>query len=107
MPKTNEIHVPHPKDQTFDALMRSLPTIKGMTIKAADPATGHIDASTGVSWKSWGEKVRIDVVEQGPANSAVRVSSGNKAQLVSWGKNDTNLAQIEAALRASLGSPPA
>ncbi|MDQ4095021.1 MAG: hypothetical protein M3174_02290 [Actinomycetota bacterium] len=103
MPKRQEFRVGHPKDRTFDALMRSLPTIKGMTVKAADPAGGHIEASTGVSWKSWGEKIRIDVIEEGDA-SRVSVSSGNKAQLVSWGKNDANLEQIEAALRATLGS---
>ena len=102
MPKRQEFHVPHPKARTFDGLIRALPTIKGMSIKGADPASGHIDASTGVSWKSWGEKIRIDVVEQDDG-SAVRVSSGNKAQLVSWGKNDTNLANIEAALFRTLG----
>ena len=104
MPKRQEFHVPHPKDSTFDALMRSLPGIKGMTVKASDPTSGHIEASTGVTWKSWGEKIRIDVTDQA-GGSVVSVSSGNKAQLVSWGKNDTNLAQIEAAVRSALGSP--
>ena len=94
--------MPHPKDRTFDALVRSLPTVKGMKIKAADPASGHIEASTGISWRSWGEKVRVDVVESGNG-SLVRVSSGNKAQLVSWGKNEENLEKIQGALHDALG----
>ncbi|MDQ4144444.1 MAG: hypothetical protein M3198_11995 [Actinomycetota bacterium] len=104
MAKTQEFQVPHPKDRTFDALVSSLPAIK-MTIKAVDPASGHIDASTGVSWKSWGERIRIDVSEQGDG-SVVRVSSGNKAQLISWGKNDSNLQDIQNALYQALGPGP-
>ena len=106
MPKKQVIEVPHPKPQTFDALLRALPSI-GMKIKEADPATGHIDASTGISLASWGEKIRVDVTD-GANGSLVNVSSGNKAQLISWGKNNKNIDQIEQALHQALGpgGPP-
>ena len=104
MPKRQEFHVDHPKDQTFDALVQALPTLKGVKVKSADPTSGHIEAATGVSIRSWGEKLRLDVVEAGDG-SVVQVSSGNKAQLVSWGKNTENIAKIEEALRRTLGTP--
>ena len=105
MPKRQEFHVPHPRDRTFEALVRALPTVKGMKVKATDPASGHIEASTGISLRSWGEKIRIDVAEAADG-SVVRLSSGNKAQLTSWGKNQENLGSIEAALHRTLESPP-
>ena len=103
MPRRQEFRVPHSKDQTFNAVLQALPTVKGMKVKSSEPATGHIEASTGMSLRSWGEKVRIDVVEEGDG-SVVQLSSGNKAQLTSWGKNDENLRNIETAVRRSLGS---
>jgi hypothetical protein len=100
MPKRQEFHVPYPKNQTFDALTRALPEAK-MKIKAADPANGHIDASTGMSFRSWGEKIQIDVADA-QGGSVVQVSSGNKAQLTSWGKNNENITNIQTALRRHL-----
>jgi len=103
MPKVQEFHVPYPRNLTFDALTRALPEAK-MKLKSADPASGHIEASTGMSIRSWGEKVRIDVADA-QGGSVVRVSSGNKAQLVSWGKNNENITNIQAALRRHLEGP--
>jgi glycerate kinase len=100
MPKTQEFHVPYPRSQTFDALTRALPEAR-MKIKVADPANGHIDAATGMSFRSWGEKIQIDVAEA-EGGSIVYVSSGNKAQLTSWGKNNENIENIQSALRRHL-----
>ncbi len=101
MPKRQEFHVPHPKDETFEALVQVLPTVKGMKVKGADPASGQIDASAGLSIWSWGERIRIGVTDAA-GGSVVSISSGNKAQLVSWGKNKRNIAEIEAALHRRL-----
>lgn len=103
MPKRHEIQLSQPKAQVFDALTRSLQTLDGMKVKSADPSTGHVEASTQITFRSWGEKIRIDVLDSG-SGSTVQISSGNKAQLTSWGKNDENIANIERALHSALHS---
>ena len=87
----------------FDALAKALPECK-MKIKSSDAASGHIDAVTGVSFQSWGEKITIDLAEAGPGKSTATISSGNRAQLVSWGKNKKNIDKIVERTNAHLTS---
>ena len=91
--------------EVFQAAQQTLPTIKKMKIKSADPATGRIEASSGMSMASWGENVIIEVWEHAPGWSGVRVTSGVKAQLADWGKNKKNIAKVFDALSAALGTP--
>lgn len=89
--------------EVFDAMIQALGESK-MKVKSSDAASGHIEAVTGVSLASWGEKIRIDLAEAGPDKTTATISSGNRAQLVSWGKNKRNLDKIVAATNARLGA---
>ena len=68
-----------------------------MKVTGQDPATGHIEASTGMSLVSWGEKIHIDLQETDPGKTTALVSSDNKAQLVAGAKNKRNLDGILSA----------
>lgn len=91
------------RQEVFDAMIQALQESK-MKLKSSDAESGHIEAVTGVSLSSWGEKIRIDLAEAGPGKTTATISSGNRAQLVSWGKNKRNLDKIVAATNAHLGS---
>lgn len=91
------------RDDVFDAMMSALPSA-GMKIKSSDRAAGYIEASTGMSLASWGEKIRIELDERGEGQTTASISSGNKAQLVSWGKNKRNVDKIVTATSEALAA---
>ena len=88
--------------EVFEAMVRALPEAR-MKLKSSDAATHHIEATTGMSLASWGENIRIDLSEAAPGRTRATISSANKAQLVSWGKNKKNLDKIVEKTRAQLG----
>jgi hypothetical protein len=98
-----EVEFEKSQAEVFAALVEALPECK-MKVKSTDAATGHIEATTGVSLSSWGEKIQIDLTEAVPGKTTMTISSGNKAQLVSWGKNKRNLTKIVERTNAHLGS---
>ena len=96
-----EVEFDKPQAEVFAALVEALPECK-MKVKSTDAATGHIEATTGMSLASWGEKIQIDLTEIAPGTTKATISSGNKAQLVSWGKNKKNLEKIVERTNAHL-----
>jgi hypothetical protein len=98
-----EVTFARPRADVFDAVVRALEELK-MKIKSSDAATGHIEAVTRMSLASWGEKIHIDLVESEPGKTKATMSSANRAQLVSWGKNKRNLDEIVEATKARLGA---
>jgi nitrate reductase NapAB chaperone NapD len=102
--KEGQAEFSHPKAKVFAAVLEAIPTVKGMKVKSSDEASGQILAATGVSFKSWGEKVPIAVSESGPGKSIVSVTSQSKMALVDWGKNKQNLERILAATDRILSS---
>jgi hypothetical protein len=92
--------------EVFQAAVNVLPTVKKMTLKNVDPASGRIIISSGISLASWGEEILVQVWEPAPGQAAVRVSSQVKAQLVDWGKNRKNVAAVFDALSRALGVEP-
>ena len=92
-----------PKTVVFDAAQRAIPTIKGMSVRSADPASGRIAASKGVSLRSWGENVSVVVEDDGPDRSRVKVESRLKAQLMDWGANKQNVESVLNAIALQLG----
>jgi uncharacterized protein YjbJ (UPF0337 family) len=103
MKSDTEVEFEGSRDRVFAAIVDALGDAK-MKVKSSDAAAGHIEAVTGMSFQSWGEKIVIDVAEAGPGRAKATISSGNRAQLVSWGKNQKNLDKIVAGTNARLGS---
>ena len=93
-----------PRAQAFDRIVQALQQMPKMRVGSTDPATGHIEGGTKVSWKSWGEKILIDVTEPSPGQTSVTVRSQLKAQLVDWGANKQNLGKVFEAVEQALGT---
>ena len=102
--KQGESTYPRGKDEVFDALIRAIEKVKGMKVKSSDKVTGQVVVKTSVSLASWGETVNLEVVEAGPQQATVRVSSKVKAQLVDWGKNQKNIDRIFAAMSEEMNA---
>jgi hypothetical protein len=102
------VSLPVPYQQAFDATAASLPAAK-MTLRSADPQTGVIVASTGMSLTSWGEDVTIRLAASDDgASTNLWMESKMKFGLVNWGKHDQNFNNVVAAVQRALhGGGPA
>ena len=97
---------PGPADRVFAATCQALVSL-GMTITAADPTSGTIQASSGMTMFSWGENLELRVVPVSAEATAVSVGSGLKFGLVDWGKNRKNIERIHATIGMALANPAA
>jgi len=68
----------------------------GAKIEKVDDKPGIIEASTGISWKSWGEKILIQLAKQGDDKIEVQIHSRPrwKRTIVDYGKGRENLDKI-------------
>lgn len=98
------VEFPNSRAEVFEAMVRALPECN-MKLKGSDAATGHIEAVTSMNLASWGEKIKIDLAETDDGKTEARITSGNRAQLVTWGRNKKNLDKIIERTNAQLGSP--
>jgi hypothetical protein len=101
-----EVEFDSPRVEVFQAMLDALPECN-MKLKASDAESGHIEAVTSMNMMSWGEKIRIDLAEAAPGRTKATISSGNRAQLVTWGRNKKNLDKLVERTSAHLGSAPA
>lgn len=90
---------PYARDDVFDALLKVIPTVKGMKVDKHDRTAGFISAKAGVSLRSWGENVPISVMEASPGYTRVSITSTPKTGLLGGGafdlgKNRGNIEKI-------------
>jgi hypothetical protein len=90
-------------ESVFDSTVQAM-VASGFRVKSADPGTGKIVASAGISMMSYGETI-IAVVIQQPNGVAVDVSS-SAVGLTDWGKSKENIGKIFMALDSLLVHPP-
>ncbi len=76
----------------FDICLKALEQLR-MHVDYKNRQEGIIEASTGASIWSWGEKIIIEIIPRNNG-SLVRVNSEATAQLFSWGKDSSNERQI-------------
>ena len=88
--------------EVYETAINVLPTLPKTKVKSADQSNGRIIAKKGMSLRSWGEEVVVEVWEVSPKMAGVRVTSRVNAQLMDWGKNKQNVAEILDALAAAL-----
>ena len=98
-----EVEFDRPRAEVFEAMVEALPECN-MKLKSSDAGSGHIEAVTSMNMMSWGEKIRIDLAESGPGKTTATITSGNRAQLITWGRNDKNLAKLVERANAHLAS---
>ena len=93
---------------TYDGVFRAVcdaARLQGMTIGAADPASGHIQLSTGMTMMTWGENLGV-TVRPTPSGVEVTITSSLKFGLVDWGKNGENIGNLFHRI-ATLANAPA
>lgn len=69
-----EIQVSLPPEVALDACVRVLKQISKAKVLATDASTGICTAQTGVTWRSFGERITTKVYAEGPG-SRIRISS--------------------------------
>jgi hypothetical protein len=96
---------PQPRDRVYEAVAAAIEGTPKLKVRSADPVRGHLDVSKSVSWKSWGERITVDLSESTPGQTRMRVRSAVRAQLVDWGVNRQNVEAIIEATTQQLGAP--
>jgi hypothetical protein len=121
---SGEAEFPFDKRTVFDALLRAIPRVDGMSVHTSDSLSGRITAKTGMSLMSWGENIPITVSEPSPSRTVVRIASTAKTGIstsgfmdddgffatgdLTSGKHQKNVEKIFSELSAELStvSPP-
>jgi len=85
----------------FDTILQIVDKLE-LYKEKVNKQNGQIIVSTGVSLWSWGERIIIQITEEGP-KTRVTVSSTPKAQLFDWGKSQKNEKAIVKKLSTLLG----
>lgn len=80
-------------NSVFNACKKALNQLE-MTLEYNDKDSGRISASTSTSIFSWGETIDILIISQTVTSTVVKVTSSSNAQLIDWGKNETNETNI-------------
>lgn len=97
-----ESEFPFAKEAVFKAMLKTIPTVKGMKIDNADNLQGRIVVKAGVSLMSWGENIPILLSEISEHRTKVKITSTPKTGVLfggafDLGKNKNNIEQILAA----------
>jgi hypothetical protein len=81
---------------TVDALDH----LRNCRIRLKDEEGGLIEAEMGMSWKTWGEKIRIRIMPVEGERSSVKIESRPlfKHSLVDYGKAHENIKRIVASI---------
>ena len=89
----------------YRAALGAIPTIPKMRVKSADQGSGRIIAKKGMTMRSWGEEIVVDVWEISPGKAGVRVNSRDKVELIDWRQNEQNVALILDVIAGALKTP--
>lgn len=102
--ETSEITYPHNTTIVFQSLIKAIPRIQGMKILRHDIASGRITVSVGISWKSWGESITLQLTDVDDGKSIIKFLSASDFALIDWGKNKDNIYKITNALHQELNT---
>jgi hypothetical protein len=94
-----ECEFPVAKEKVFNAMLKAIPTIKGMKIEKADKLLGRITVKAGVSLFSWGENIPVQLTEISENKTKVQITSSPKTGIMfggafDMGKNKKNIENI-------------
>ena len=97
-----ESEFPFNKETVFNAMVKAIPTVKGMKIETADKLQSRIVVKAGVSLMSWGENIPIQLSSISENLTKVKITSTPKTGVMfggafDLGKNRKNIEQILSA----------
>jgi hypothetical protein len=88
LPNYREFNYNYSYDKMFNLSTDSIKE-SGFSIKEVDRVNGLIIAKSGLTWKSYGEKIRVYFKDTG---EGTQIKMTSKAyQLFDWGKNEDNI----------------
>lgn len=104
-----ESEFPFNKETVFNAMVKAIPTVKGMKIDTADKLQSRIVVKAGVSLMSWGENIPIQLSEISNNLTKVKITSTPKTGVMfggafDLGKNRKNIELILSATSRVLSS---
>src|SRR5262245_44492135 len=109
MATSEPAHYPLPYPVVFDAFIRAIP-LASMKVDSADPQNGIINASSGISFSTWGERVSVRIGAASADSTTAVISSDLKFGLVAWGKHERNFRNlfdaVNRVLAAGAAPPP-
>ena len=71
----------------------------GAGIRTRDQAAGRLQAVFPISWRSWGEKVAVDLLGvDGDVLVQIKSRSSLPTTLIDWGKNADNVRRFLGAV---------
>jgi len=85
---SGEAEFPFNKQTVFNALLKAIPRVDGMSVHSSDPLSGRILVKAGMSLLSWGENIPVSLSEPSPNRTVVRISSSAKTGISSAGFMD-------------------
>jgi hypothetical protein len=92
-----EITVPRPIDDAYAQAVSAPEAFPRAKLKEADEQARRVELKVGMSFKSWGERVTIELAPEG--DGATRAEIGSRASLgttmVDYGKNYDNVQRVK------------
>lgn len=88
------------RDLLFDKMIEVM-TKAGFKVTKVNKETGDIFATTGMTWRSWGENIYISM-EEDHGITTVDFCSATFFQVYDWGRNDSNYRRFISEFEDSL-----
>ena len=121
---SGQAEYPFDRKTVFEALLRAVPKVDGMSVHSSDSLSGRVVIKAGISLLSWGENIHAAVSGSGTSRSMVAISSAPKTGIskggfmgddgffasgdMTFGKNRRNVEKIFNELSNELSRlPPA
>ncbi len=101
------ITLQQPIEQVYQRSLSAAEAFKKAKLHESDEAARRVELKVGMSMKSWGERVSIELTADDESTTTAQVSSRASlgTTMIDYGKNHDNVEQVKACL--SGGSPPA
>lgn len=108
--QTQTVEIPLPRAEAYQRCLNAAEAIPRASLKSAEEDEGRITLKVPISFKSWGERVVLQLREAG-GGSATSVEVASRASvpvtLADYGKNAQNVQQVVDWLTApSTGTAP-
>lgn len=101
------ITVPLPMAEAYQRSLSATDALKRAKVDQSDEQAGVVELKVGISFKSWGERVRIELSPEGEGSTRAHVASraALKTTMADYGKNRDNVQRVTEWLRS--GAPAA
>jgi hypothetical protein len=96
-----------PIEQVYERALSAADAFKKARLKESDEAARRVELKVGMTMKSWGERVVVELTADDESTTTAQVSSRASVgtTMVDYGKNHDNVERVKAWL--SEGPPPA